>query len=377
MDVLLNEEQRLLKDSVDRFIGDNYTFEQRRAWTESPEGTPETNWTAFAEMGWLGLPLPEAHGGFGGSLSDVAVLMEGFGRGLVVDPYIPTVLFGAGLLAVAGTAEQQAELLPSVAEGKLKLAVAHVERQARFNLADVKTEAATTPDGFCLNGQKSVVFGAPQADMLLVSARAGGNQTNEAGISLFLVPNDTPGLTLRPYRTQDAHLAADIALQNVEVPSTNLIGKDGVAFAAIEQVAQRTIIALCAEATGAMEALNELTFGYLKTRTQFGTPIGSFQSLQHHASDMLMAHKITRAMIHRMAREAEASDTTLARCATALKVQTGKAGKLVGQNAIQLHGGIGMTDEYAAGHYFKRLTMIDMMFGNAEHHLSRFAAARK
>lgn len=370
MDIMLSEEQRLLKDSVDRFIADEYGFEQRKAWVDGSAGYSAENWATFAELGWLALPLPEDHGGLGGSLSDVAVVMEGFGRGLVVEPYLATVLLGAEIIAAAGTDAQKADILPKVAEGQLKLAFAHTERQSRYDLADVKTEAQAG-GGFTLNGQKSIVFGAGDADLLIVSARTSGGQRAEDGISLFCVAPDADGLTLRPYGTQDGQRAADLTLENVKVGEDALIGAQGAAFPVIARTVQRAMIALGAEAVGAMGALNELTFEYLKTRKQFGAPIGAFQSLQHRAAEMLMAHKLSRAMVFRMAKSA--GDSTLAQCASSTKVQIGKAGKFVGQQAIQLHGGIGMTDEYAAGHYFKRLTMIDALFGTADHHLSDYA----
>ncbi len=371
MDIMLSEEQRLLKESVDRFIADEYGFEQRKGWAESGAGYSAENWTTFAELGWLALPLPEDHGGLGGSLGDVAVVMEGFGRGLVVEPYLATVLLGAAIIAEAGSEAQKAGILPKVAEGQMKLSFAHTERQSRYDLADVKTEARAAGGGFVLNGQKSIVFGAPDAHLLVVSARTQGGQRAEDGISLFCVAPDAAGLTVRAYGTQDAHRAADLTLENVEVGEEALIGAAGEAFPVIARTVQRAMIALGAEAVGAMGVLNELTFEYLKTRKQFGAPIGAFQSLQHRAAEMLMAHKLSRAMVFRMAKTA--NDETLAQCASSTKVQIGKAGKFVGQQAIQLHGGIGMTDEYAAGHYFKRLTMIDALFGTADHHLSDYA----
>lgn len=374
MDILLSDEQRLLKESVERFIADEYGFEQRKTWVSDGPGYSAANWATFAELGWLALPLPEDHGGLGGSLADVAVVMEGFGRGLVVEPYLATVLLAAQVVADAGSDAQKAAVLPKVAEGEMKLALAHTERQSRYTLCDVKTTATPHAGGYTLTGQKSIVFGAPDADLLVVSARTGGGQRDRAGLSLFRVAPDAAGLTVRPYGTQDAHRAADLMLDNVEVGADGLLGVEGEAYGVIERTVQRAMIALGAEAVGAMDALNTLTFDYLKTRKQFGAPIGSFQSLQHRAAEMLMAHKLSRAMVHRMAKLASTGDDALAQGAGATKVQIGQAGKFVGQQAIQLHGGIGMTDEYAAGHYFKRLTMIDALFGTADHHLSQYAS---
>lgn len=375
MDIMLSDEQRLLKESVERFIADEYGFEQRKGWVADAPGYAAANWSTFAELGWLALPLPEAHGGLGGGLADVAVVMEGFGHGLVVEPYLATVLLGAQIIAGAGSEAQKDDILPKVAEGQMKLAFAHTERQSRYDLTDVKTEATARSGGYTLNGQKSIVFGAPDADLLVVSARTGGGQRDKEGLSLFCVAPNAAGLTLRAYGTQDDHQAADLVLENVELDAGALVGTEGAAFATIERTVQRAMIALGAEAVGAMDALNELTFDYLKTRKQFGAPIGAFQSLQHRAAEMLMAYKLSRAMVFRMANLADAREEALAQGAGATKVQIGQAGKFIGQQAIQLHGGIGMTDEYAAGHYFKRLTMIDALFGTADHHLSQYASS--
>ena len=374
MDILFNDEQRLLAESLEQFAAGRYDFDQRREFLISDEGYSQDVWSDFAELGWLALPIPEADGGLGGSLADAAVLMEGFGRMLSLEPYVSTVLLGAQLLAEIGTAEQRAEHLPKVADGTRKLALAHTERQARFDLADVRAEAGISDSGFILNGHKCVVLGAPTADYLLVSARTAGGPRDEAGISLFLVNAEAEGLTMRSYPTQDGHRAADVSLEDVKVKGSALVGSAGEALPSIRNAVDRTMIALSAEAVGAMEALNKMTFEDLRTRQQFGSPIGSFQALQHRAVEMEMAHKVSRAMVHRMARTADSDASLLRQCASATKAEVGKSGKFVGQQAIQLHGGIGMTDEYAAGHYFKRITMIDTLFGNAGHHLTQFAA---
>ncbi|MEM7429497.1 MAG: acyl-CoA dehydrogenase family protein [Pseudomonadota bacterium] len=373
MNILFTDEQRLLAESLEQYAAGRYSFDQRRAVLASDEGYSPEAWHDFAELGWLGLAVPEEDGGLGGSLADVAVLMEGFGRMLALEPFVATVLLGAGLLAEIGTPEQRAAYLPGVAEGTSKLAFGHSERQARFDLADVRAEARSGADGFVLDGHKCVVLGAPAANHLLVSARTDGGPRDDDGVSLFIVPADAEGLTMRGYPMQDGHRAADVTLENVAVGTSALVGPAGEALPAIRRVVQRAMIALAAEAVGAMEALNAMTFEYLRTRQQFGAPIGSFQGLQHRAVEMEMAHKISRAMVHRMARAADANSELLGQCAAAVKAEVGKSGKFVGQQAIQLHGGIGMTDEYAASHYFKRLTMIDILFGNADHHLAEYA----
>ena len=374
MSTLFTDEQRLLGESLEQFAAGRYSFDQRRERMVSAEGYSQEIWRDFAELGWLGLPIAEADGGFGGGLADAAVHMEGFGRMLVLEPYVPTVLLGAQLLSAIGSADQRLENLPKVSDGSRKLCLAHSERQARFDLSDVKTEARRNGSGLILNGHKCVVLGAPAADVLLVSARTGGGQREADGISLFMLPRDADGVTVRGYRTQDGHPAGDVTLDEVKVDEAALVGPVGKAFQPISHAIHRTSIALCAEAVGAMDALNQMTYEYLRTRQQFGAPLGTFQSLQHRAVEMEMAHKVSAALVHRMARTADANAELLPACAAAAKAEVGRSGKFVGQQAIQLHGGIGMTDEYAAGHYFKRITMIDQLFGNADHHVGQFAA---
>jgi pimeloyl-CoA dehydrogenase small subunit len=377
MDSGLTEEQALLKDSVERFVERDYPFDKRRELAASEEGFSRAVWARFAEFGWLAAPLPEAHGGLGGSAVEVAVLMEAFGRGLVLEPYLSTVILGGGLLSLGGGDAQKAALLPAVAEGRHMLAFAYAEPQSRYNPADVETRAERRGDGYILNGCKSVVFHGATADTLIVSARTAGASRDAEGIGLFLVEREAEGLTLRSYPTVDGLRAAELQLEEVAVEGRAVVGEAEGAMPLIERVLDQAVIAVCAEAVGVMGALLEATRAYLEARIQFGVPIGSFQVLQHRVVDMFMAHELSRALVYRAAAAmAEKDAAGRAAAASAAKVQIGKAGRMIGQSAIQLHGGMGMTEELAVGHHFKRLSMIGALFGDADHHLRRFAALR-
>jgi pimeloyl-CoA dehydrogenase small subunit len=376
MDFDLSEEQRLLKDSVERLLADRYQFEQRKAHGGSPEGWSRELWAQYAELGLLGLPFAEEEGGFGGGPVETMIVMEAFGRALVLEPYLATVILVGGLLRHGGSAAQRKELVPAIAEGRLTLAFAHGERQARYDLADVATSARRDGAGWVIEGEKSLVLQGDSADRLVVSARVAGNRRDRDGLALFLVDAKSPGVSRRGYPTQDGMRAAEVSLASVRVGAEAAIGEPGAALPLIERVADEAIAALSAEAVGAMSALHELTIDYLKTRQQFGTPIGRFQALQHRAVDMLIEVEQARSMAMlatMMAAEADAAER--AKAIAAAKVQIGRSGRLVGQQATQLHGGIGMTIEYKGGHYFKRLAMIDLLFGDADHHLRRLAAA--
>jgi pimeloyl-CoA dehydrogenase small subunit len=376
MDIALSDEQRLLKDSVERFIERDYPFDTRRQLAGTEEGFSRDIWRQFAELGWLGLPMPEDHGGLDGTLTDTAVLMEALGRGLVVEPYLSTVLLGGGLLRYGGTAEQQAALIPALIEGGSLFAFAFTERQSRYNLADVETTARADGDGYVLDGAKGVVMHGASADKLIVSARVSGDSRDQDGISLFLVDGDAEGVSRRGYPTVDGLHGAEVTLENVAVAGGDLLGPAGAAYPLIERVIDEACVATCAEAVGVMAVLVDATVEYLKTREQFGAPIGSFQVLQHRAVDMFNALELSRALVYRAAETIVVSDDAAnrARAASATKVQIGRAGKMIGQQAIQLHGGMGMTDELFVSHYFKRLTMIGTLFGDADYHLKRYAA---
>jgi pimeloyl-CoA dehydrogenase small subunit len=373
MDFDLSEDQRLLKDSVVRLIAEQYQFEQRRKYLREPAGFSTAMWDQITELGLLGLPFAETLGGFGGGAVETAIVMEAFGRGLVLEPYFATVILGGGLLRRAASASMLGALAPQVAAGKLKLAFAHVERHSRYDLADVSTTARKDGSGYILDGAKSVVIHGDTADRLFVTARVSGDRRRRDGVGLFLIDPSAPGVTRRGYPTQDGLRAAELTLTNARVTADDMVSDNALPL--IEHVIDEAIAALCAEAVGAMQSMQDLTLEYLKTRKQFGRAIGSFQVLQHRSVDMLVAVEQARSMAMFAAVMAEEENPIERRRAiSAAKVQIGRSGRHVGQEAIQLHGGIGMTNEYAVGHYFKRVTMIDQLYGDADTHLSYLAA---
>lgn len=376
MDFDLSEEQRLLKDSVDRLMADRYDFESRQRYAKEPEGWSRNLWSAYAELGLLALPFDEAHGGFSGGPVETMTIMEAFGRSAALEPYLATVILGGGLLQHGGSEEQKATYLPQVATGDLRLAFAHTERQSRYDLHDVGTTARRDGSSFVLDGQKSVVLHGDSADKILVSARVAGSRRDRDGIGLFLIDASAPGLSRRGYPTQDGQRAAEVTLEGVRVDTSNVIGNPEGALPVIERVADVAIAALAAEAIGAMDEMLKLTVDYLKTRRQFNTTIGSFQVLQHRSSEMFIAVEQGRSMAMFAAMMAQDQNAEERRKAiSAAKVQIGRSGRFVGQQAVQLHGGVGMTMEYKVGHLFKRVTMIDTLFGDADHHLSKLAEA--
>lgn len=375
MDFELSDEQNMLKDSVERFVKDNYSAEARAKLADTELGFSRDHWKTMAELGWLGMPFPEEVGGFGGTAVETAIMMENMGNGLVLEPFLSTVILGGGLVAEAGSAAQIEAIIPEVIEGNMMLAFAYAEPQSRFDLNDVETTATKSGDGYVLNGHKAVVYHGTTADKIIVSARTSGDSRDEDGISLFLVDNNSDGVSRRDYRTIDGQRAADIEFENVKVGADALLGKEGGAFPVIEKIVDRAIAALCAEAVGAMQAANNITNEYLKERKQFGTPIGKFQVLQHRMVDMYMEAEQSKSMSDMVAMKLDLDDETERRKAVAAaKAQIGQAAKFVGQQSIQLHGGMGMTDEYSIGHYFKRLTTIEMLFGNTDHHFKKYAA---
>jgi pimeloyl-CoA dehydrogenase small subunit len=369
MDFDLSDEQRLLKESVDRLILDRYQFQQRKQYMAEPAGFSTTMWQLFADQGLLGLPFLETLGGFGGGSIETMIVAEAFGRGLVVEPYFATVILAGSLLRRAADPALLAALVPQITAGTLKLAFGHIERHSRYDLANVTTTARKDGSTYVLNGAKSVVLHGDVADKILITARISGAQMERDGIGLFLLDADSPGLSRRGYPTQDGLRAAEITLNDVRATS---LSDD--ALPVIEHAVDEAIAALCSEAVGTMQSMHDLTLEYLKTRKQFGRPIGSFQVLQHRSVDMLVALEQARSMAMFAAVMAEEENPVERRRAiAAAKVQIGKSGRLVGQEAIQLHGGIGMTMEYAVGHYFKRMTTIDQLYGDADHHLASLA----
>ena len=375
MDFSFTQEQVLLRNSVQRFVQDKYSFEARKAILASEEGWRRENWRAFAELGLLAAPFAEEYGGFGGGAIEAMIIMEEFGKGLVVEPYLQTVILCGGLINIAGSKAQKAALLPQIASGDLVLAFAYAEPQGRFNLADLVTKAEKSGDGFVLNGSKAVVAAAPWADKLLVSARTSGGQRDKDGVTIFIVDKMAAGVNRRDYPTIDGQRASEISFENVRLSADAVIGQIGEGLAPLEEVMDRAIAAQCAEAVGCMRVLTDTTVEYCKTRKQFGQPIGKFQVLQHRMADMFMECEQSLSMTYMVNLKLDESETERMKAASAAKVQIGKSGRFVGQQAIQLHGGMGMTDELNVGHYFKRLTMIDAQFGNVDYHLKRFATA--
>lgn len=364
MDFDLTDDQRMLKDSVDRLVADAYGFGQRREILKSPEGWSRTNWKRLAELGLLGVNLSEDQGGFGGGPVEMMLVADAFGRGLAVEPFFATCVLGVGVLRHTG----QTDHVAAVAAGEMLLAFAHHERHARYDLAHVTTSAMRMGDAWEITGEKSLVLHGDCADKIIVSARVSGAVGDEAGIGLFLV--DAAGLKRRGYPTQDGLRAAEISFEGTRAEA--VLSLDG--FPIISRVVDEAIAFLCAEAVGAMADMHATTVDYLKTRKQFGRAIGEFQVLQHRAVDMLVQLELARSMALYATMMASDDDAAArGRAISAAKVQVGQSARHVGQEAIQLHGGIAMTMEYKVGHHFKRLTMIEKMFGDTETHLQRLA----
>ena len=376
MDFSFTEEQSLLQDSVQRFVQNSYEFETRQKLVKTEEGFSRDNWSSFAELGWLALPFAEESGGFGGTAVETMIMMEEFGKGLVVEPYVTTVIMAGSIIEAGGSTAQKEGVLAEIMAGTKLAAVAYVEPQARFNLADVTTSAVASDDGYTLNGFKGVVLGGPSADVLVVPARTSGEQRDRDGITLFLVDASAEGISRRDYPTIDGGRASEVTIDNVSVGAGDMLGEAGAGLELLEVGINNGILAVCAEAVGAMEVLYKTTVEYCKTREQFGQPIGKFQVLQHRMVDMFMEHEQAKSLLYMAAiRMSEDDDVAARKAISALKVQVGKGGRFVGQNAIQLHGGMGMTDELNVGHYFKRITAVETLFGNADFHLKQYSSA--
>jgi alkylation response protein AidB-like acyl-CoA dehydrogenase len=371
-----NEEQRLLAESVRRFVAQDYAFERRREIVASPQGWSPRAWSGMADLGLLGLSVSPDYGGFGGGAVDLMSTMEAIGDALVVEPYLSTVGLGARLLTLAGTDLQKESLLPAIVEGKLRLAFAQTEALARYDLARVALSARKSGSGYVLDGEKRVVLHAPCADKLIVSARTSGAVTDREGISLFVVDAASAGIVMKPYRTLDEMRAADVGFKGVTVGAEALLGEEGRALTIIEEAIDFATALVCAEAVGAIRFANDTTLEYLKTRRQFGVPIGSFQALQHRIVDMAISYEQARSMASLVCArvDSEKSAVERRRIVSAAKVRIADACRHVSQESVQLHGGMGMSEELKVSHTFRRLTMIAQQFGDADHHLERFAA---
>ena len=372
MDFDLTEEQRLLQDSLARLLADRYGFEQRKEHMKSPGGWSREMWSSYAELGLLGLPFSEEEGGFGGGPVETMLVAEQMGRALTLEPWLPTMVLGGGLLRHGGNQGLRSELAPKLVAGELLLAFAHTERQSRYDLHDVATTARRDGSTWVLDGRKGMVLHGDSADRIAVTARTGGERRDRRGVGVFVVDAGAEGVNRRGYRTVDGQRAAEVDLSGVRVEQGAVLGDPADGLPLVERVVDEAIAALAAEAVGAMEVVHHMTLDYMKTRQQFGRPIGSFQALQHRAADMQVQLEQARSMAYYAAMSAEEPDAAERRRAmSAVKVQIGRSARFVGQQAIQLHGGIAMTVEYAAGHYFKRLTVNDATFGDADHHLRR------
>ena len=374
MDFALTEEQELLRHSVQRLFADHYAFDARKRYAQEPGGYSRALWARYAELGLLGLPFAEEHGGSAGGPVETMIVMEEVGRALALEPYLSTVVLAGGLLRLGGGKALCADLVPKIAGGDLMLAFAHAERQSRYDLADVAASARREGAGYVLDGAKSLVLHGDSAGKFIVSARLSGGQRDRDGLALFVVEAAAKGVSTRGYATVDGLRAAEVTLAGVRVDAGAAIGEPGKAYPLIERVVDTAIAALAAEAVGAMTAMHEQTVDYMKTRKQFGVTIGSFQALQHRAAEMLVALEQARsmAMLATMM-GAEENVRERRQAISAAKVQIGRSARIVGHGAIQIHGGIGMTMEAKVGHYFKRVTTIDTIFGDADYHLGLLA----
>jgi len=374
MDFTYSSEQLALQETLQRFIGRDYGFDRRREYARTTLGFSADAWARYAELGLLALPFPEAAGGLGGNAVDIMLVMELIGRGLLLEPFLSTVVMCGGLLRDAGPEPRNEEMLRRIAAGEVKLALACHEAAGRYELSHVASTAVRSGAGWRLSGEKTVVLDAPSADYFLVSARSAGHADEPHGICVFLVAREAAGVSLFAYPTQSGGRAADLRLDDVAVDEAALIGASGDGLALVERAVDKGIAALCAESVGIMTALNEATLNYLKSRKQFGVPIGKFQALQHRMAEMFIAVEQARSMAVNAAVYADSADARARRYAVSgAKAYTGQASRLVGQQAVQMHGAMGVVDELIVSHYFKRLTMIDLCLGNADFHLARFS----
>ncbi|MFL6602454.1 MAG: acyl-CoA dehydrogenase family protein [Steroidobacteraceae bacterium] len=381
MDFNYSQEQQMLADTVERFVADAYSMDERRRLATSERGFSEEHWQQFAEMGLLGLVVPEQYGGLGSSALETLIVMQALGRGLVLEPYWSTAVVAARLLAVSGTGDQKARWLPAIVDGSSRVALATFEPEARFDLPHIGSRARRTSGGFVLNARKAVVLQAPSADALILSARTGGDDTDRHGVSLFVIDAKATGVTIESFPNIDGQRSAEVALRDVAVGSDAVLGQVDAGFEPLEYAVDVGLAALCAEAVGCMEQLIAMTSEHLRGRRQFGRPIGTFQALQHRVAEMAIATEQARsaallAAAHlddgKLVSNRDGDRIGRRRAISAAKATIGRSGRTVGQHAVQLHGGMGMTDELAVGHYFKRLTCIDITWGNSEHHTELF-----
>ena len=376
MDFSYTEVQQMLQDSVKKFVVKNYDFDTRSKIIDSDSGYSEENWKLFAELGWLTVPFSEEDGGLGGSAVDLMVMMEEFGKANLVEPYLPCVVLSGCLISELATEEVKDKILKELIGGDLQLALAAAESGSRFNSAKVATTADSNGNNVVINGKKIAVLNGSNADELLVVARESGGESDADGISIFLVNPGTTGITIRPFTNIDGQKSSEIDFNGVTVPSSARLGEKGNALAAIERVTDKAIVGISAEAVGVLETLLQKTVEYSKTRRQFGTVIGTFQALQHRMADMFIECQLARSIVvmAAMKLDSSAGQREKTKAVSAAKSRVGKAIRRVSQEAVQIHGGIGVTNELDVGHFFKRATALEIMFGNTDYHVERFAS---
>ena len=374
MDLSYSEEQILLRNSIQKYLDDNYDLSVRNKITETGDGFSREHWLKFAELGWLAIPFPEEEGGIGGGAVDIMLTMEEFGKSLVVEPFLSTVVMVGSALTEAGSQEQRATLIPKIIDGSLIASYAYAEAQTHHDDFNIKTTARKDGDFYLINGAKSVVLNANTADKILVTTRTAGEQADASGITLFLVDADAEGLTREDYKTVDGMQASELLFNNVKVSTADIVGDLDAGGPIVSMIARRAILAISAEAVGAMEVLYQSTIEYTKQREQFDRPLAEFQVLKHRMTEMFMEHSLAKSLCMKATMLESQGSAETERTIHALKYLIGKSGRFVGQNAVQLHGGMGMTEELAIAHYFKRLMIIDSQFGNTDHHLTRFVA---
>jgi alkylation response protein AidB-like acyl-CoA dehydrogenase len=376
MDFSLSDEQAMLADSIRRFIDTDYLFETRQKIAAGERGFSDEMWRTFADLGWTAVPFAEADGGLDGGPVELMLMMEQFGRGLVVEPFLANIVLAGGVLKRVASAGQKERWLAPLIAGELQAALAFAEPQGRYDIENVSTTAERVADGYVLNGRKAFVLNGGAADLLIIPARVSTDaaQRGDAGpIGLFAVPAETDGLEIRSYPTADALQAAEVRLQAVSVPADHALGDTGGGFDAFRAAVDDATLAVCAEAVGIMQCMHDKTVDYSKNRVQFGVPIGTFQALQHRMVDTMIACEQTRSLLYWCVMLNAAGSPGARDAIGALKYQVGTAGTQVAREAVQLHGGMGVTWELDIAHYFKRLTAIDLSFGNADYHLDRFA----
>ena len=374
MNFELTEEQTLLENMVTSFVRDDYNWETRESIVKTEEGWKPENWAKFAELGLLSVPFSEDHGGLGGSAVDSMVVMEQFGKGLVVEPFMPSILLSGNLISKLASEDQANEIIPKIIEGESRYVFAYAEPQSRFDLSDVKTSAVKDGNDYTLNGFKSVVFGASMATHVIIAARTSGDQRSKDGITLFMVDIKSDGINLQTYPTIDEYRASEVVIENLKISKDAILGEVDKAYDVIEEVIDLATIAACSEAVGVLQILKDSTVDYCKQRKQFGQSISKNQAIQHKLVDMMIEYEQAKSILYAAVTGNLANPDDRRKVVSAAKARVGQSIKFIGETAIQLHGGMGMVDEYMISHYFKRATMLGVLFGNVDFHMKRFVS---